>query len=738
MEEIKKLVGQNTSKEIQRQTENEFTKKISISKYESHYSKEKSRYVPGCIPQDTDLYLELTRFKDGYYEDQINKMLSLPTEDEQKAYKQQYLTSLTFSVRCKNWRKLENVLERIGCVGIDIDGQDNEHITDWHEMRNQIVKDMGGRLVAAFLSARKKGLFLILRIDPKLHLKTFNFISYSLKEKYGLYIDPSGKDETRLRFVTHDPDGYINFDWDNIPVIIPTDEYLRKQRELKRDTPRPKALKVSKADTPELFKNAIKKAEYDFKIETGNDFEFTPGSRHRILVAIAGYCNVRGMDMNYCIDQVRSKYHYDGYDTSIAIKNVYKSYKDQHGSIDVNDYGDEDLATRLQDFNLKRNEITRKIEWDGEPMEQRHFNTIFLEIRKTFPRLSYDLLERTICSNLTPSYNPLKEFFESYAYRKSTGLIKALSETIETDTGFCDSNFFPDYKYHFLKKWLISIVASVYGEHSYLMMVLSGNKQGTGKTEFFRRLLPTPLRWAYAESKLDAGKDDEILMCIKLLISDDEFGGKSKKDEKRIKEVLSKDYFTLREPYGRHNVDLKRLAVLCGTTNDHEILSDPTGNRRIIPINVLSINHEAYNAIDKTDLFLEAYHLYKEGFNWHLSYDDIKLLNSNTSDFEQTSAEKDLISKFFGVPEDEDTRAVFMTATEIKSRLETTNQKLNPTRLGIELKKMGFIRYSKSVNGIKTKGYNVIDLSIVGGQVDSRLTALVGNRQSIYKQVINQ
>ena len=96
------------------------------------------------------------------------------------------------------------------------------------------------------------------------------------------------------------------------------------------------------------------------------------------------------------------------------------------------------------------------------------------------------------------------------------------------------------------------------------------------------RLLPAELKSLYAESKLDAGKDDEILMTQKILIVDDEFGGKSKQEEKRFKEITSKQIFNLREPYGRVNVDLNRLATLGGSTNDTGILNDPTGNRTFI------------------------------------------------------------------------------------------------------------------------------------------------------------
>ena len=57
-------------------------------------------------------------------------------------------------------------------------------------------------------------------------------------------------------------------------------------------------------------------------------------------------------------------------------------------------------------------------------------------------------------------------------------------------------------------------------------------------------MLPKELRSYYAESKLDAGKDDEILMTQKLLIMDDEMGGKSKKEVKRLKELTSKQTYS--------------------------------------------------------------------------------------------------------------------------------------------------------------------------------------------------
>ena len=56
---------------------------------------------------------------------------------------------------------------------------------------------------------------------------------------------------------------------------------------------------------------------------------------------------------------------------------------------------------------------------------------------------------------------------------------------------------------------------------------------------------------------MDNGKDDEILMTKKLIILDDEYGGKSKREEKKLKEITAKEFINVREPYGRVSVDLR-------------------------------------------------------------------------------------------------------------------------------------------------------------------------------------
>ena len=172
--------------------------------------------------------------------------------------------------------------------------------------------------------------------------------------------------------------------------------------------------------------------------------------------------------------------------------------------------------------------------------------------------------------------------------------------------------------------------------------------------------------------------------------------------------MTSKKWFSLREPYGRHNVDLRRLAVLGGTSNDSDLLNDPTGNRRIIPIEVIDyIDKELYNSIDKTDLLMEVYHLHKSGFTSDLSKEEIEYLAGQTAAFQAPSVERELLMAYYELPRD-DLHREFLTTSEIKARIEMqSGQRLNINKLGQELKKCGFEMVSKGKRAARRYGYYV-------------------------------
>ncbi len=212
-------------------------------------------------------------------------------------------------------------------------------------------------------------------------------------------------------------------------------------------------------------------------------------------------------------------------------------------------------------YDLKYNIITgciedHKILINGNPkvIEDRELNTIYIRLSNFNTgkdKISKDFLCTFIFSEYTELYNPFISFFnKNEEVTRSEQLITDLASCIETDTLNAEK---------YIKHWGCGMIASIFGSQSPLTLVLVGEKLNTGKTEFFRRLLPKELKQYYTESQLDGGKDDDILMCKKLMILDDEFGGKNKKDQKRFKGMTSKQSMSIRMPYGKTTTEMRRM-----------------------------------------------------------------------------------------------------------------------------------------------------------------------------------
>jgi predicted P-loop ATPase len=192
-------------------------------------------------------------------------------------------------------------------------------------------------------------------------------------------------------------------------------------------------------------------------------------------------------------------------------------------------------------------------------------------------------------------------------------------------------------------------------------------------------------------------------MCNKLIICDDEFGGKSKKEESLLKELSSKQVFSVRPPYQKRNIDMQRFAVLCGTSNDSHLLNDLTGNRRIIPIDIIGIDWKVYDAVDKDLLFAELYNEYLLcGKEWQLDQQDISVLNDFTFGNKSVCAEEELLLQYFKEPNSQ--HSEWLSNTQILNIIsQDTTLRLTSKKLGQVLTNYGYVKEHKTING-KTSG----------------------------------
>lgn len=143
------------------------------------------------------------------------------------------------------------------------------------------------------------------------------------------------------------------------------------------------------------------------------------------------------------------------------------------------------------------------------------------------------------------------------------------------------------------------------------------------------------------------------------------------------------------------------MASVAGTSNDIHIINDWENNRRIVPIELERIHFEAYNSIDKIGVFAEAYSLFKSGFMWELTQDEIRNLDDFSHEFRTISMEEELINEYLQKPSGD--QYEMKSSSDIKVIIDQlTNQRLNIVRLGKALTKMGY-KQERWGNGRKYK-----------------------------------
>lgn len=689
----------------------------------------------------------LSSVKFGKWRLQIEAIRNEPDKDKRKALKE-LLPAITASGIFSK-RNQDSLLQHSGFICIDLD-----NFTD----KTSLLLDQYTH--ALFTSVSGGGLAVLVKINPAKHKESFKWLQEYYFKNYGIVCDPAPSNPASLRFVSWDPECFVNEKSKPAKFAIPRQKKIQSLPIYFSDDHVGQMVKEAVSRGINIAESYSEYLTLAFAISSG--FGEAGRSHFHALAGVSSKYNSEHADKQYniCLKKpdggitvgsfyyllkqaginfpdnkkyeeairttaigkrssrtesdavtiLTTSHHLPEADAKRIAKEVYSRPDITLTSIaaDPEKLIHSLVAWMQSNYPIKKNLITGKLEDSKGELTKERFNTIYLHARAAFntPNITFDLIERVLFSEFTESYNPIKDYIESNRHRNTVGNIDRLINTITSKT--------PGHSL-FIRKWLLAIPAAIEGKPVRLVLALTG--QGlSGKTEWFRRLLPKNLKKYFGESKLMAGKDDELLMCEKLIILDDELGGKSKHDASYFKMISSKDWFSLRAPFGRGNMDYKRLAILCGTSNEREIINDPTGNTRILPVEVLTIDHEAYNSIDKDELFMEIVRTYESGEDWNFTKDEVQVLAETSKEFEGIKIEQELILRYF-LPEAEldGSGGVLdeMTAMEIKSYIEIRSMQkvFNMKNFGSELKSIFGNSKPKKVGGKTLWQYSVVKLA---------------------------
>ena len=534
----------------------------------------------------------------------------------------------------------------------------------------------------------------------------------------GAKADMQCKNITRLSGLAHDPEVFLRPQSEVIPftaeeISTAATAYVKQSKEDKQ---------MQRIQT--YFDTLIAPQLAKAKIE------FRSGSHNEYVMRVGYKLAERRFSKKVALRWAMQKFGKDYPDTEQVINSCFANaapHGKQGGGGDSR--GDSKTATveEIKSFldghvSLRFNEITSRVEYEFPadntdahrfmPVNDRIVNSLWSQM-STITRVNIQDMYRVIESDYVPVFNPFKAYLNNLC--KSVGVqdkkqsvgdrdyIHELAQTVRVKGGEQEQMLWHLY----LKKWLVGMVASWLSEDvvNNVILVLIG-EQGAYKTTWFNYLLPPPLK-QYFYTKTNANrmsKDDILTLAQYALVCCEELDTMRPAELNQLKAAVTMPSIDERAAYAHYHEHRKHIASFCGTGNNTQFLSDPTGNRRWLPFEVESIVSPRDHPFHYEGIYAQALALFKSGFQYWFTKEEIQELNHHNRQFETPHLERELVSLYFRVPMESE-NGMFMTSARAIQIIGTgISQKLNPTRVGLAFNELGFqrVRY----HGIR--GYLVI------------------------------
>ena len=528
----------------------------------------------------------------------------------------------------------------------------------------------------------------------------------------GAKADMQCKNITRLSGLAHDPEVFLRPQSEVIPFTA--EEISTAATAYAKQSKEDKQMQRIQTYFDTLIAPQLAKAKVEFRSGSHNDYVMRVGYK----------LAERRFSKKVALRWAMQKFGKDYPDTEQVINSCFANaspYAKQGGGGDSR--GDSKTATveEIKSFldghiSLRFNEITSRVEYEIPadntdahrfiPVNDRIVNSLWSQM-STITRVNIQDMYRVIESDYVPVFNPFKAYLNNLCQSvKSVGdrdYIQELAQTVRVKGGEQEQMLWHLY----LKKWLVGMVASWISDDvvNNVILVLIG-EQGAYKTTWFNYLLPPPLK-QYFYTKTNANrmsKDDILPLAQYALVCCEELDTMRPAELNQLKAAVTMPSIDERAAYAHYHEHRKHIASFCGTGNNTQFLSDPTGNRRWLPFEVESIVSPRDHPFHYEGIYSQALALYESGFQYWFTKEEIQELNRHNRQFETPHLERELVSLYFRVPQ-EGENGMFMTSARAIQIIGTAiSQKLNPTRVGLSFNELGFqrVRY----HGIR--GYLVI------------------------------
>ena len=668
------------------------------------------------VEENLELSLILDQIRMGKFKAQILRLRELVRQGKTDEYNDQkrLLPGFTPSGLFKGGRKLQHLKEYSGVIVLDLDDLSQDQLVAARSRVEELKFTYG-----CFISPGGKGLKILVRVfsRPVLHKQAFNQVKDFYERELNVLIDPSGKDVTRLCFVS----------WDELLYLNPSSAIFKTY------------INVVEEDIDMIVRQIEKKklditVDYDTWIRIG--FALTDalgeegrGYFHRLSRFYSSYTET-DCDLQYdrCLHANNSGitsatfFHFardQGIDISTCRsfkENSEKQTAKSETSIRHPASGIRAIETYLtSQYHFRYNIVTSKIEYHPNdnlqpchceersdeatpfvPLTDYIENSLFRELLSNNLKCHLTSLRTLLHSDFCPRYDPFTDYFNSLPpWDNESDHIRDLADTVQTTNEELWQVCF--------RRWIVASVASVLDSEvvNHTSIIFSG-PQGIGKTTWMLNLCSPQLKNYIFSGTINPNNRDTLVQLSEcMFINLDELENMTRSEIGMVKEIITKSAIRVRRAYGHHSESLIRRASFMGSVNTMQFLTDTTGSRRFLCFEIKAIDY--HHQIDINQVYAQAYSLYQSGMQFWFNPDEVGEIHTNNEQFQINSAEEELLLSHYVAVSIPDAKRLF-TATQLITEIaerSNANLSINPgsvIRMGLALRRHGFLK--KKSNGL--------------------------------------
>lgn len=312
-------------------------------------------------------------------------------------------------------------------------------------------------------------------------------------------------------------------------------------------------------------------------------------------------------------------------------------------------------------------------------------------------------------ANQMKTYDPIREYFDSLkdSHPEESAIERLVSYLSIREFDDREEGYYTARAARLIRQWMVAAVAcALDGVPNEAALMLVSETEGAGKTFLARFLCPDTLSDMYQKSAAD-GRSFHLdrALVSKFIVNYDEMVGLSPATAEEFKKGLSDDRIYVKMRGDIFPVVRQRIASIAGTTNNRTgarngFLHPSMGTRRFMCIHIDEIDHDYSGEISVDDLWAEALHLYRTGFQYRLTREDYREFDEVNQRYMIETPASAILQFAYRVPRNEhDGEIEWMTATDVMNDLESRKlippdkvQQFTPQRVGEAMRSVGFVR----------------------------------------------